>query len=382
MCPRRVAATGSRDVRVLIAGGGTGGHLTPALATAQALRRADPDGEVAVVGRAGGVAERLVPEAGIRLETLRISGVDVSNPATVVRALARLPSSTWDARRLLAAMRPDVVVGVGGYVCVPVVAAAQLRRIPVVLLEQNAIPGRATRLLARRARVVATSFEETRGHLPGARTVVTGNPIRREVRALAGAPLGDRCTRVLVTGGSQGARRINQALAGCIRALLEAEPALHVTHQCGDRDAEIMAATAAELPEALRSRYAVEPFFDDIGPRIAAADLVVMRAGGSSLAECSALGRPMILIPYPHAGGHQAHNATPYVRGGAATLIDDEQCTPERLCGEILAVVRDAGRWRRMAARSGELGRPDAADRLVALLRRVAEERAGGRGAA
>ena len=334
------------------------------------------------MGRAGGVAERLVPEAGIRLETLHISGIDVGNPATVARALARLPSSTLEAGRLLGAMRPVVVVGVGGYVCVPVVAAAQLRRIPVVLLEQNAVPGRATRLLARRARAVATSFEETRSLLPGARTVLTGNPIRGEVRALVGAPLGERCRRILVTGGSQGARRINQALAGCIRELLEAEPAVHVTHQCGDLDAGAMAAAASALPAELRHRYAVQAFFDDIGARIAAADLVVMRAGGSSLAECSALGRPMILVPYPHAGGHQAHNVAPYVRGGAALAIEDEQCTPERLRDEVLGIVRDTDRWRRMAARSRELGRPDAADRVAALIRHVAEERAARLGAA
>ena len=288
--------------------------------------------------------------------------------------MVRLPASTLAARRLLRTARPEVVVGGGGYVCVPVVAAASMEGLPVVLLEQNAVPGRATRLLARRARVVATSFAETRTHLHGARTVLTGNPIRREVSALADAPLGARCARILVTGGSQGARRINQAVAGGIRELLESDPALHVTHQCGRLDAVAMATAHAGLAPALRPRYVVAPFFDDIAQRIAGSDLVVMRAGGSSLAECSALGRPMILVPYPHAGGHQAHNMTPFLDAGAAIAIEDEACTPERLLAAILGVVGDAERWRRMAAASRSLGHPDAAARVVALIRLVAGE--------
>lgn len=360
-------------MRVLIAGGGTGGHLTPVLATAQALRALDPDGEVRVVGRAGGVAERLVAEAGLPLATLRVSGVDVSRPLTVARAMTQLPSATLAARRLIRGFRPDVVVGGGGYVCLPVVAAARAERRPVVLMEQNAMPGRTTRLLARRARVVATSFAETAHHLRGARAVLTGNPIRAEVRALGEAPLGERCTRILVTGGSQGAHRVNTAVAGCVRTLLEADPEVQLTHQCGQRDAEEMAEVTAALPPELRRRYQVQPFFDDIGPLIAAADLVVMRAGGSSLAECSALGRPMILVPYPHAGGHQRHNAAPYAAAGAAVVIADEQCTPAALQATIADVLADPARWRRMAAASRDMGRADAADRVVRLIRLVAE---------
>ena len=192
-------------MRVLIAGGGTGGHLTPALALAQTLRGADPGGSVVVVGRRGGVAERLVTEAGLQLETLAISGVDASNPRSVARAFAQLPAATLEARRLVRRLQPDVVVGAGGYVCVPVVMAARSQHVPVVLLEQNAYPGRATRLLARRAECVAASFAETASLLHGVRVVHTGNPIRPEVRALAPAPQRDSCRHVLVTGGSHDA---------------------------------------------------------------------------------------------------------------------------------------------------------------------------------
>ncbi|MHB8488877.1 MAG: UDP-N-acetylglucosamine--N-acetylmuramyl-(pentapeptide) pyrophosphoryl-undecaprenol N-acetylglucosamine transferase [Candidatus Dormibacteria bacterium] len=342
--------------------------MTPALAVALALRNDRPDDEVAVVGRRDGVAERLVVAAGLPLETLEISGVDVGSAAGVARATTQLTRATIAARRLLRRMQPDVVVGAGGYVSVPVVVAALAQRVPVVLLEQNAIPGRATRMLARRAKVVAASFAETAGHLPHARVVHTGNPIRAELRGLATRPLGDRLRSILVTGGSQGARRLNRAVAGCMVDLLSRDPELSIVHQCGSLDYEAVERAAAALPPHLAARYTARAFFDDMAARIAHSDLVVMRAGGSSIAECTALGRPMIVVPYPHAGGHQRHNAAPYVAAGAALLIDDAECTPERLGAEISALVADPPRWRTMAEASLLMGLPDATDSVIALI--------------
>jgi len=321
-----------------------------------------------VIGRRDGVAERLVVAAGLRLETLDVSGVHAGTPGGVARAASQLTRATLEARRLLRRMQPDVVVGSGGYVSVPVVVAALAQQIPVVLLEQNAVPGRATRLLARRARVVAASFAETARYLPHARVVHTGNPIRAEVRAVTPRPIADRLRSILVTGGSQGARRINRAVTGSMVRLLSGDPELRIVHQCGSLDREVVAAAAAALPPALAARYTEGPFFDDMAARMAASDLVVMRAGGSSIAECAALGRPMIVVPYPHAGGHQRHNATPYVAAGAAMLIDDAECTPDRLGAEIEALVADPPRWRRMAAASAALGMPDATDSVVRLV--------------
>jgi UDP-N-acetylglucosamine--N-acetylmuramyl-(pentapeptide) pyrophosphoryl-undecaprenol N-acetylglucosamine transferase len=309
-----------------------------------------------------------VVAAGLHLETLDISGVDVGSPAGVARATTQLTRATIAARRLLRRMRPDVVVGAGGYVCVPVVVAALAQRIPVVMMEQNAVPGRATRMLARRARVVAASFEETAALLPHARVVHTGNPIRAEVRAITARPPGDRLRSVLVTGGSQGARRLNRAIAGCMVDLLSSDPELTIVHQCGSLDVDAVMRAAAALPPQLAARYTAAAFFDDMAVRIAASDLVVMRAGGSSIAECSALGRPMIVVPYPHAGGHQRHNAAPYVAAGAAMLIDDADCTPARIGAEITALVDDPPRWRAMAAASARLGLPDATDSVVRLI--------------
>ena len=362
---------GRSVVRTLIAGGGTGGHLTPALAVAEELRAADPGGAVLLVGRRGGVAEPLVARAGVPLETLRIGGLNLARPGSLAGFALRLPRAVAEARRLIRRFGPDVVVGAAGYVSVPVVLAARREHVPVLLLEQNAVPGRATRLLARGAAGVAVSFPVTARRLGGRGVEVTGNPVRREFRDDA-PPLGDRPRRLLVWGGSQGARRINRALCDCAPRLLHDHPELELTHQCGRLDEAEVVALRASLDPELQRRWEVAPFFTDVAARVGAADLVVMRAGGSSLAEVSALGRPMILVPYPHAGDHQRHNAAPYVEAGAALLLPDAECDGERLRGTVEAVLGDPGRWREMAARSRALGRPEATAKVVAMSRRLA----------
>jgi UDP-N-acetylglucosamine--N-acetylmuramyl-(pentapeptide) pyrophosphoryl-undecaprenol N-acetylglucosamine transferase len=239
-------------------------------------------------------------------------------------------------------------------------------------MEQNAVPGRATRLLARRARVVATSFAETAAYLRGATVVMTGNPVRQEVTALVPAPRRPRCSHLLVMGGSQGARTVNRAVAGCTRDMLREHADLRITHQCGALDLEEMRAHAETLPAELRPRYTVAAFFPDMAERISDADLVLMRAGGSSLAECAALGRPMILVPYPHAGAHQLHNVRPYVDGGAAVHVPDSECTPERIRVEVGVIAADTERWRRMCDCSAAMGRPGAAAAVAQLIETAA----------
>jgi UDP-N-acetylglucosamine--N-acetylmuramyl-(pentapeptide) pyrophosphoryl-undecaprenol N-acetylglucosamine transferase len=342
------------------------------LAVSQELRRTDPGGEVLVVGRRGGVTESLVSAAGFRLVTLRVSGLDVGSVTSVARFGVELPRAVASARRIIRDFRADVVVGGAGYVSVPVVLAATSLGLPVALLEQNALPGRATRMLARRGRLVAASFAQTAAHLRHARVVDTGNPVRVEVLRTPPRALGEQLEHLLVMGGSQGARRINRAVAAAIEALLQAHPRLRVTHQTGVLDIDEMRAAAAALPPGLTSRWSVAPFIDDVGAALAAADLVLMRAGGSSLAECAAIGRPMLLVPYPHAGDHQRWNAAPFVTGGAARLIADADCDGERVRAEVTALVEHPQEWLRMAAASRAMGRPDAAAHVVALLRELA----------
>ena len=328
-----------------------------------------------MVGRTGGVAEDLVAAAGVRLETIPVSGLDLSSPVSALGFAGRMPVAVTRALRLIRRFRPHVVVGAAGYVSVPVVVAARTARIPVVLLEQNAHPGRATRILARAATAVATSFEETAGLLPGVRAVWTGNPVRQTVLKTKPAPLGERCRHVLVMGGSQGAHTLNTAVADSVAGLLEADPELTITHQTGSLDIDAMTRLRDGLPEAIRDRYTVEAFLDPVAPAVAAADLVVMRAGGSSLAEVSVLGRPMILVPYPHAGGHQRFNALPYVDAGAAVLVEDADFDGPRLAAEVRALIDHPRRWLAMAAACVAEGRPAAGAEVATLVAGVARER-------
>lgn len=309
----------------------------------------------------------MVRSHGVPHSGLRVAGVDSSSPWTMVRACVELPVAIARAARIIRKFRADVVVGTAGYVCVPVVVAAHLLRKPVVLLEQNRTPGKAVRLLSRYATVVATSYEETARDLIGVKSVPTGNPVRAELLELTPRHA-KTCSTILVMGGSQGAHRLNVAVEGMVRDLLEKHPLVSVVHQTGSRDIDHMLAIRDRLPAALLDRYRVGAFFGDIGTHIANADLVVMRAGGSSLAECSVMGRSMILVPYPFANGHQIENARPYVEQGAATLILDHDCSSPRLLEEIEEILGDSKRWRTMAAASQACGRRDAARDVAALI--------------
>jgi UDP-N-acetylglucosamine--N-acetylmuramyl-(pentapeptide) pyrophosphoryl-undecaprenol N-acetylglucosamine transferase len=351
------------------------------MAVAQALRESDAAAAVLLVGRRGGIEETLVPAAGLDLETLDVRGIDTTRPLGMVGTMLRLPRAVARARRIIHRFAPDIVVGAAGYVCVPVVLAARSQRVPVVLMEQNALPGRAVRRLAKRSQAVAVSFAGTKQLLPGARVVHTGNPVRPEVIAALPAPRRERCGHLLIMGGSQGARRINDAVAGGIHHLLEANPELVVTHSCGTRDADWSIPVRAGLPEEMRERYTVAAWFDDIAERIRDADLVLMRAGGSSLAEVSVLGRAMILVPYPYAGAHQNANASAYVEAGAAVLVPDEELSAVRLREEVERLLHDEARWRAMSDASVRSGVPDATDRVIALLHDVLAEHRRGHGA-
>ena len=342
---------------------------------AEALRAADPAGTVTYVGRVDGPEARIVPAAGLPFHGLELSGGGDGRwwGLESVRRAARLPLAYRQALGLLRVLVPDVVVATGGYVCVPVAVAARRRGVPLVVLEQNVHPGRAVRWLAPFAAAVATSFAETAGELGRATVTCTGNPVRSAVvRGGVGLTAPTAPHRVLVMGGSQGAHRLNTALAAALPTLLPARPALTVTHLSGPRDHGELVRQRQQLPPAERERWVVEPFVVDVAARIAASDLVVMRAGGSSLAEVTTMGRPMILVPYPYAGAHQRRNAAPYVAAGAAVTIPDEACTGPRLAAEISALLDDPPRWRRMAEASQRCGRPDAAAAVVRLVAAVA----------
>jgi UDP-N-acetylglucosamine--N-acetylmuramyl-(pentapeptide) pyrophosphoryl-undecaprenol N-acetylglucosamine transferase len=345
---------------VVIAGGGTGGHLFPGLALADAL--AARGVSVVFVGTAGGIEAREVPAAGYPLRILpgrQLRGGGIGRAAA---GLATVCGGVVRGLGVLRALRPALVVGVGGYASVAVVVAAWLRRVPRLLLEQNVLPGAANRVLGRIADRVCVGFVESVGAFPPGRAVHTGNPIRAGVLAAARAGSPHPRPGLLVFGGSAGARRVNQAVVEALRALGADAHALAIRHQTGVADVDTVRAAYAEL--GLQAD--VVPFLSDMGAAYAAADVVVARAGAMTCAEVSAVGLPAILVPYPYAADdHQRHNAGVLVAAGAAEMILDRDLTGARLAATLRTILHDPGRRTAMAEHARALGRPDAAERVA-----------------
>ena len=317
-----------------------------------------------------------MPAAGIDFSGLRLGSMGSSPVSSAPRLALRLPLVYREAARLLGRFRPQVVLATGGYVCVPVALAARRRSIPVLLLEQNLLPGRAVHWLAPRVQLVASSFPDTAALLPRAKVVCTGNPVRLSFAELAGRPqLAEAPPTLLVMGGSQGARRLNEVLLEALPSLLQAMPQLSVVHLTGpvDHDQVVASASSAGLP--VGGRYRPSPFVSDIADQLASASLVVMRAGGSSLAEVACLGRPMVLVPYPHAGDHQTANARPFAEVGAARVIADQDLTAQLLQRTVEEVIEDPDAWRAMARASASMARPRAAFDVATLLHQLADPR-------
>ncbi len=357
-----------RPLSVVIAGGGTGGHLYPGIAVARELLGTVPGVEVTFVGTAQGIESRVVPREGFALDVIRSAGLKGKSAAALARGLALVPVSAFDAWRVLTRREPDLVIGVGGYSSGPVVLLAALRGIPTLLLEQNAVPGLTNRLLARVVRAAAVAYEQTLSYF-GGRAFVSGNPVRpeffaagaKEAHGTHGSPRS--AARVLICGGSQGAHAINVAMVEAAPRLAAADTALDLTHQTGERDLALVRDGYERAGIAAR----VEPFLYRMDREVDAADLVVCRAGATTLAELTAAGRPAILIPLPTAtDDHQRRNAEALAERGAADVIDQRDLTGARLADAILALVHDAARRRRMAEAARQLARPDAARVIVA----------------
>ncbi len=351
---------------VVIAGGGTGGHVFPGLALAEEMRRRRPGRPVHWIGTVGGVEERLVPESGIPLTLLPLAGV-------ARRGLLRGLSAGWLAAaatlRLVvrfARVRPALTIGVGGFASGPAVLAALLLGVPTLLLEQNAIPGRTNRALSLFTGAVAVSFAGSEAYLKG-RSVLTGNPVRRSIAELAPRTRGPLRT-LLSFGGSRGARALNEAWIGALPRL--GGLGIAFTLQTGDHDRERVAAAAAGCGASAR----VEAFLDDLPERLAAADLVVARAGATTVAELTAGGVPSILVPYPYAADdHQRANARALSAAGAALVIDPDELTADRLAGAVRSLAEDPARLTKMGRSAAALGRPEAAALVADLADRLTE---------
>lgn len=359
-------------LRVVIAGGGTGGHLYPGIAVARELLARRPDARVSFAGTAQGIEARVLPREGFELDTIRSGGLKGKSLVDRARGVRLLPLGLVDAARILAARQPRLVIGVGGYSSGPVVLMAALRGIPTMLLEQNAVPGLTNRLLSRVVRAAAVTYGSTCGFF-GAKAFVSGNPVRPEFLATGAAGTGRSAAEpgvinVLVFGGSQGAHGINVAMSEAAPLLAAEAGTFSLVHQTGERDVELVRAAYSEA--GLRAE--VQPFLYDMGRRLQAADLVVCRAGATTLAELAAAGRPAVLIPLPTAtDDHQRKNAEAWGEVGAAEVLLQADATGARLALLIGTLAGDPGRRQRMSAAARALARPDAArlivDRALAL---------------
>jgi len=362
----------SKALRVVIAGGGTGGHLYPGIAVARELLARRPDSAVTFAGTQRGIEFRVVPREGFELDTIRSGGLKGKSIADRARGAALIPLGMRDAWSIVSRRRPDLVIGVGGYSSGPVVLTAALRGVPTMLLEQNAVPGLTNRLLARVVKAAAVTYESTRSFF-GGKAFVSGNPVRAEFVERQETADGARepGVHLLIFGGSQGAHAINAAMVAAAPTLAGLDVPLRITHQTGERDVEMVQQgyVAAGLTAT------VEAFLYDMPVRLGQADLVVCRAGATTLAELMAAGKPSILIPLPTAtDDHQRKNAEALASTGAAEVMLQHDAMGPALASRIASLVNDAEARTRMSAAARALARPDAArvivDRALALARR------------
>jgi len=375
--PRTLAPSHLRimSLSVLIAGGGTGGHLYPGIAVAREIVARVPGAQVAFVGTAAGIESRVVPREGFALDTIHSAGLKGKSVASLARGVGLLPMSAIDAWRVLSRRRPSIVIGVGGYSSGPVVLLAALRGIPTLLMEQNAMPGVTNRLLARFVKAAAVTYDESARFFAG-RAFLAGNPVRPEF--LGGGHdehvsphEGQRAARVLVFGGSQGAHAINMAMVEAAPRLAAAAPGLAITHQTGERDLEMV--RDGYRRAGLQAR--VEPFLYSMDREMKEADLIVSRAGATTLAELTASGRPSILIPLPTAtDDHQRRNAEALVANAAARMIEQRSLTGDLLATEIVTLAGNAQERAAMSAAARRMAKPDAAKVIVDRVLQLARE--------
>jgi UDP-N-acetylglucosamine--N-acetylmuramyl-(pentapeptide) pyrophosphoryl-undecaprenol N-acetylglucosamine transferase len=366
--------------KMIVAGGGTGGHLFPGIAIAEEFLGRDPANRVLFVGTERGLEKRVLSQMGYTLETLDVEGVKGRGLAQKFGALAKIPRSLAQSRRILRQFGPDIVVGVGGYASGPAVLMAHWMGLPTAIAEQNAIPGATNRILARFADRIFLTFADERGEFPPAKIRVTGNPVRaafaaagEAVRDKGGAAAGTRHDEgaedtapvrpftLLIFGGSQGAHAINRTVMEAVSAWRDLAD-LNIIHQTGPADLE---AVRQAYRDAGREAD-IRPFIMDMAAVAAAADLIVCRAGATSIAEITAMGKAAILIPFPYAiADHQTRNAEVLARSGAAELIPERDLTAARLAAAVRRYVNDPAALRRMAARSAALGNTRAARDIV-----------------
>lgn len=354
-------------MKLIIAGGGTGGHLFPGIAVAEEFLSRDPKNEVLFVGTERGIEARAVPAAGYRLELISASGIRGKGSFSKLKGGMLMLYGYSQSRKLLRAFKPDMVLGVGGYASLPMVMAARGIRIPNFIHEQNAIPGMTNRLLARVAGRTFITLEESIRYFPENKVLLTGNPLRRQILEMhtsgatvertPGAPF-----HLFIFGGSQGAHAINTAIVAALPLLKVEGASLTITHQTGEKDYE-------DIAEAYRTAGVdaqVTPFINDMASEYAKADLIVCRAGATTIAETTACGKPCLFIPFPHAvDDHQRRNAEALLKKDACFMLLEQELSPGTLATMITDLIKDPGTLQRTGQSAFSLARLDAAKIIV-----------------
>jgi UDP-N-acetylglucosamine--N-acetylmuramyl-(pentapeptide) pyrophosphoryl-undecaprenol N-acetylglucosamine transferase len=342
-------------MRAILAGGGTGGHVIPAIAIAQELQK-QYGAEVLFIGTARGIENRLVPAAGFPLQLIQVGALNKVSLATRLKTFVDLPQAVLHSRRILSEFHADVVIGVGGYASGPAMLAAILKRIPTLAFEPNYVPGFANRLVARYVSAAAVHFDETAKYFRNAK--VTGVPVRQAFFEIANQAAGNAEPTLLIFGGSQGAHAINQVVMESATALQARVPGIHIIHQTGERDYNDAQAAYKNLSGSAEAYR----FMDDMPGFFARADLILCRSGASTVAELTAAGKPAVLVPFPRAADdHQKRNAEALERAGAAVMLGESKLSPESLVETVSSLLSDQSRLEKMREAAQKLAHPNAA---------------------
>jgi UDP-N-acetylglucosamine--N-acetylmuramyl-(pentapeptide) pyrophosphoryl-undecaprenol N-acetylglucosamine transferase len=354
-------------MRLLIAGGGTGGHLFPGIAVAEEFLARDPANQVLFVGTERGIEARAVPAAGYRLEVISAAGIRGKGGLSQIKGAAMMVYGYAQSRKILKSFRPDMVLGVGGYASLPVVLAAKGMQIPRYIHEQNAIPGMTNKFLAQFADRVFVTLEESERFFPKDKILLTGNPLRQQILKMVAdsgrqTPAGKDAFRLFIFGGSQGAHAINMAITEALPVLKQKQSRIDIVHQTGEKDLE--AVSAAYQRAGIQAR--VTAFINDMASEYAMADLIICRAGATTIAEVTACGKACLFIPFPHAvDDHQRRNAEALLKKDACFMLLERELSGERLAEIICELVQDSAAIERTAGHAFELARLDAASIIV-----------------
>ena len=359
-------------MRLIITGGGTGGHLFPALAVAEGIRKRDPDSEIMFIGAGRRIDNQVLAEKGFTRKVISFSGIKGLGMSGFLHAASRLLPAIAQSFFLIRRFRPDLVFGVGGYVTGPVLTAAKILRIPICIHEQNSVPGLANRLAGKLADRICIS-QPCDPPFAESKTILTGNPVRGEILDASHQQTEKgKQTTILVLGGSQGARRVNELACAAMKILHKREKTtLRIIHQTGIADEEKVRTSYAEIG----IQAEVSSFFTDMAGLYRRADLVISRAGATTLAELAVMGLPVLLIPYPFAADdHQTINGEYYVEGGGARMVQEKDLDEEKLAAEVQQLVDRSGTLEEMAAAMRKMGQPQATERIVEVCKQLVRD--------